>query len=59
MLALLADGLTNAEAADRLFISTRTAEHHVAAIISKLGVRSREEAVEVARERQLLETPTN
>jgi DNA-binding CsgD family transcriptional regulator len=59
MLALLADGLTNAEAADRLFISTRTAEHHVAAIISKLGVRSREEAVEVARERQLLESPTN
>ncbi|HVR80468.1 MAG TPA: LuxR C-terminal-related transcriptional regulator, partial [Acidimicrobiia bacterium] len=59
MLALLADGLTNAEAADRLFISTRTAEHHVAAVISKLGVRSREEAVEVARERRLLESPTN
>ncbi|HEX5782393.1 MAG TPA: response regulator transcription factor, partial [Solirubrobacteraceae bacterium] len=45
VLALVAEGCTDAEIADRLFISRRTAEHHVAAILSKLGLRSRAEAV--------------
>jgi DNA-binding CsgD family transcriptional regulator len=44
VLGLLAEGCSNAEIAERLVISTRTAEHHVANILSKLGLRSRAEA---------------
>jgi ATP/maltotriose-dependent transcriptional regulator MalT len=44
VLRLVAQGLTNAEIAARLFISTKTAGHHVSAILAKLGVRSRTEA---------------
>jgi DNA-binding CsgD family transcriptional regulator len=44
VLALVAEGLRNAEIADRLVLSTRTVEHHVAAILRKLGVRTRVEA---------------
>ena len=52
VLALLADGLTNAEIADRLVVSVRTVDHHVAAILAKLNVGSRREAARafVARE---------
>ena len=44
VLALLADGCSNQEIAQRLVISRRTAEHHVAHILSKLDLRSRAEA---------------
>lgn len=49
MLALLADGLTNAEIADRLVLSMRTVDTHVAAILDRLGARTRREAAAVAR----------
>jgi DNA-binding CsgD family transcriptional regulator len=48
VLALLAEGLTNAEIGTRLFISAKTAEHHVGHVLAKLGVRSRAEAAAVA-----------
>jgi len=41
--ALVAEGLTYREIADRLFISRRTAEWHVEQILNKLGLRSRSE----------------
>jgi DNA-binding CsgD family transcriptional regulator len=44
VLALVADGLRNRDIAERLFLSTKTVEHHVAAILGKLGVRTRGEA---------------
>ncbi|MDF2740973.1 MAG: transcriptional regulator, LuxR family, partial [Actinomycetia bacterium] len=44
VLALLADGLTNAEICDRLVVSVRTVDHHVAAILAKLNVSTRREA---------------
>jgi DNA-binding CsgD family transcriptional regulator len=49
VLALLAEGLTNADIAARLVISTKTAGHHVSAILDKLDARSRGEAVAAAR----------
>ena len=44
VLDLLAHALSNAEIAERLFISAKTVEHHVGRILSKLGLRSRAEA---------------
>lgn len=51
---LIAEGLTNAEIAARLFIATRTAETHVQHILNKLGFRRRAQiaawkALETAR----------
>jgi len=48
VLELLGHGLTNAEIAGRLFISVKTAGHHVSNILSKLGLRSRSEAATYA-----------
>ncbi|MGH2762203.1 MAG: helix-turn-helix domain-containing protein, partial [Thermoleophilaceae bacterium] len=50
VLELVAQGLHNAEIAARLFVSKRTVDHHVSAILHKLDVPSRGQAVaEAAR----------
>jgi DNA-binding CsgD family transcriptional regulator len=48
VVALLAEGLRNNEIAERLVVSQRTVDHHVSAILRKLGVRTRGEAAAVA-----------
>jgi DNA-binding CsgD family transcriptional regulator len=48
VLALLRDGLSNAEIAARNHNSVRTIEHHVSALLAKLGLRSRAEAAAYA-----------
>lgn len=40
---LLAEGLSNAEIAKRLFVTPKTIEHHVTSILGKLGLRTRTE----------------
>jgi HD-GYP domain-containing protein (c-di-GMP phosphodiesterase class II) len=54
VLALVAQGCTNAQIAQRLVISRRTAEHHVQHIYTKLGVSSRAAVAVFAMEHNLL-----
>ena len=51
ILELLAEGLRNATIAKRLFVSSKTVEHHISAVLAKLGVSSRAEAVVLLRNR--------
>ena len=44
VLALLTEGLRNAEIAERLFLAEKTVDHHVSALLRKLGARTRGEA---------------
>jgi DNA-binding CsgD family transcriptional regulator len=54
VLTLLAQGISNAEIARELFLSPRTVDHHVSAILQRLGVRTRAEAVAAAHTRELI-----
>jgi NarL family two-component system response regulator LiaR len=55
VLRLLADGLTNAEIADRLVVSLSTVKGHVSSVMSKLGASSRTEAAMMAVRHRLVE----
>ena len=54
VLALVADGLSNREIAERLVVSEHTIHRHLANVYAKLGVSSRAAAVALAAERELL-----
>ena len=58
VLRLLADGLTNREIAERLFISQKTVAAHMAHIYDKLDVHSRVEAAGRAQQLGVLERPS-
>src|SRR5215211_4510381 len=54
VLRLVATGLTNAEVAEKLFLSSRTVDWHLSSIYRKLGLHSRAEATRFAAENGLL-----
>ena len=55
MLRLVADGRTAGEIATQLFISSRTAEHHIQNIYTKIGVSSRAAATRWAVKHQVVD----
>lgn len=54
VLRLAADGLTDAQVAERLYLSRKTVGHHLSAVYRKLGVRGRAAAVHKADELGLI-----
>ncbi|WP_406165060.1 LuxR C-terminal-related transcriptional regulator [Streptomyces sp. NBC_00996] len=54
VMRLLAEGLTNPEIAEKLVVSVRTVDNHVSAVLDKLGVHTRRQAVARAVELGML-----
>jgi DNA-binding CsgD family transcriptional regulator/tetratricopeptide (TPR) repeat protein len=54
VLELVAKGMTNSEIAEHLYVSPKTVDHHVSALLAKLGVSSRKEAAAIARNQGLV-----
>ncbi|MFD0517479.1 helix-turn-helix domain-containing protein [Paractinoplanes durhamensis] len=57
VLALLAEGLSNADIAARLTLSAKTVDHHVSAVLTKLGVPNRGQAAAAARRLNIGSSP--
>jgi DNA-binding NarL/FixJ family response regulator len=57
ILNLLAEGYTSKEIAEKLFISQSTVHSHRTNLMSKLGLSSRRELIQYAREHGLLSDP--
>ncbi len=57
VLALMVEGLSNNEIAQRLVVSPSTAKFHVSNVLSKLGAKSRTEAVALALRENLVKRP--
>jgi len=55
VLALIEQGLRNRQIADRLFVSAKTVDHHVSAILSKVDAKTRGEAAAIARASGLID----
>jgi two-component system, NarL family, response regulator LiaR len=54
VLELIAEGLSNREIAERLFVSTSTVKTHTSSIFSKLDARRRTQAVQIAKDLRLI-----
>jgi DNA-binding NarL/FixJ family response regulator len=54
VLKLLTEGLSNSEIASKLYISSKTVDHHISAILSKLNLHSRTEAAAFAQSSGML-----
>jgi DNA-binding NarL/FixJ family response regulator len=59
VLSLIEQGLSNAEIAARLTLSPKTVDHHVSALLDKLGVSSRGQAAAVAHRLNLSQETAN
>ncbi len=57
VLDLMAQGYSNQEIADKLFVSLNTAKTHISNIYSKLNVKRRTQAIQKAREMALIHPP--
>jgi NarL family two-component system response regulator LiaR len=57
VLALLVEGLTNADISEQLVISVATVKFHVRSILTKLGVTTRTEAAALAWQQNLVQEP--
>ena len=55
---IVAEGMTNREVAERLFVSPHTVNSHLRHVFSKLGIKSRVELARLARDHEIVESPT-